>query len=92
MSFGWDPAKSRRNVALRQIPFAVVDRLDWSTALVVPSVGRTAYAEDRYLALGVVDGVLHAVVLTPRAPMLWIISVRRASRKERRRYAQATEP
>jgi uncharacterized DUF497 family protein len=33
-----------------------------------------------------VDGIVNSVIFTPRDGGLWIISLRRASRKERREY------
>lgn len=85
MQFEWDAAKETRNIASRGIPFSVVERLDFDTALIL-NVTRVEDGEDRFKILGMIDGVLHAVIYTPRPPNLRIISVRRASRKEREFY------
>ena len=46
--------------------------------------GRRDYGEVRVQAIGEVDGVVLAVVYTDRGNTRWIISARRASRKERK--------
>jgi len=89
VSLEWDPAKEARNIARRGIPFAIVERLDWETALTNEDPGDD-YGERRFFTLGMIDTALYAVVWTPRGDALRIISVRRATPKERRRYeAQA---
>jgi uncharacterized protein len=89
VTFEWDPAKDAQNVARRGFSFAIVEGIDWETALITPDTRRD-YGEPRFRALAPVDGVLYAMVFTPRGEALRLISVRRASRKERRQYeAQA---
>ena len=42
-------------------------------------------------ALGFIGGRLHAVVFTRRATVMHVISLRKANRREERRYATQTE-
>lgn len=50
---------------------------------------RRDYGEVREIALGLIDGLVFVVVFTRRGDALHVISVRRANRRERARYAQA---
>jgi len=60
-------------------------RFDWDSALVAPDT-RTEYGEPRFVAIGPLDGDLCVVCYTPRGESIRIISLRKASRKERNLY------
>ena len=47
------------------------------------------YGEDRWIFFGLIDGLLYCAVVTYREDSYRIISLRRASRRERRMYAEA---
>jgi hypothetical protein len=81
----FDPKKNERNIALRGIPFELVAEFEWDGALVVEDL-RVDYGERRFQALGVIAGRLHALVFTPRADVVHVISLRRANRREIKRY------
>jgi len=84
----FDPAKSARNIVERGLSFELVADLTWDTALVVEDT-RHDYGETRLRVLALLDGHLHAIVVTHRSgDQLHVISFRRASRKERRLYAE----
>jgi uncharacterized DUF497 family protein len=88
----FDPAKNAANVRKRGLPFSLVqDEFDWASAQVIEDK-RREYGERRYRALGFIGTRLHAVVYTPRATGLHVISLRKANRREVRRYATQTEP
>ena len=91
MNISFDPAKNERNVADRGLPFTLVEQLDWSSAIVEEDV-RKNYGERRYLALGLIDDRLHAVVFTPRADKVHVISLRKANPREVKDYEQNTKP
>ena len=91
MNISFDPAKNVRNVADRGLPFKLVEQLEWSSAIIEEDV-RKNYGERRYLALGLIDGRLHAVVFTPRAGKVHVISLRKANPREVRDYEQKTKP
>ena len=89
MPGSFDPAKNKRNMALRCIPFDLAEQFEWDTALIVEDL-RKDYGERRFQALGLIEGRLCALVFTPRAGKVHVISLRKASRRETKRYeAQA---
>ncbi len=90
MEITFDPAKSRRNEDERGLPFTLAADFDWSQALIAEDTRQT-YPEKRYQALGLIDEHLHMLVFTPREGDLHVISLRRANRRERTRYATQTQ-
>ncbi len=91
MRFSYDPAKSERNALERGLPFDLAAEFDWDTALIIKD-RRVAYGEHRYQALGLIGERLHKLVFTPRDDTVRVISLRKANRRERRRYAAETGP
>ena len=83
--YGWNPAKNASNIVKHGAPFAEMEGFGWDTALVRGDV-RTSQAEVRLNALGLIGDRLFHVTFTIRRPLVWIISVRRASNKEIARY------
>jgi uncharacterized DUF497 family protein len=81
----FDPRKSERNIAQRGLPFKLVEEFEWDSALVVEDTRRD-YGERRFQALGLIIGRLHALVFTPRAGGVHVISLRKANRREVRLY------
>ncbi len=87
--FEWDDAKNAANIAKHGVAFELACRIFDGPVLTVAD-SRTDYGERREISLGAVEGVLIlAVVQTGRSARIRIISARRASRRERRRYEQA---
>lgn len=87
----FDPAKDEANARERGLPFFLVkDEFDWATAQVVEDM-RKDYGERRYRALGFIGTRLHAVVYTPRATGMHVISLRKANRPEEKGYAKKAE-
>lgn len=87
MAFTFDPEKSARNVIDRGLPFELVERLEWATALVMEDV-RKDYGETRLQVFALMDGRLYAAVVTPRGNDLRVISFRKANRKEVTQYGK----
>lgn len=76
---GWDERKRLANLKGRQLDFADLDYEFFASALVLPSY------EGRYMAIGEFRGTILAVVFKPLGTeAISVISMRRASRKERR--------
>ena len=73
------------------MPFELADGFDWSDALIAEDV-RRPYPERRFQALGFIGTDLCMLVFTPRGAALHVISLRRANRRERTRYAAQTQP
>jgi hypothetical protein len=83
MPFEWDEAKRLGNIEKHGIDFIRAQRIFDGPVLVrqLP-YGR----EDRWIAIGLVDGREIAVVYTFRGEAIRIISARRARRNERQAY------
>ena len=85
MRYEWDEEKRQRNLAQHGVDFSEIENFDWDTALAMTS---DRHGETRFVAIGNIAESLHFVVYTPRGPNRRIISLRRASRKERQLYEQ----
>jgi uncharacterized DUF497 family protein len=81
MEIVWDERKRQRNIAKHGLDFAVLSLDFFLTARVLPAM------HDRFLAIGELDGrMLVAVVFRPLGTeAIAMISMRRASRRERSR-------
>jgi uncharacterized DUF497 family protein len=86
----YDPTKSAKNVVERGISFDLALRVDWNTARLVID-DRKDYGEVRVQVWAEIDSRLYCIVVTPRDEDLRVISVRKANRKEIRRYGQEDE-
>ena len=87
MQFEWDEAKRRANLEKHGVDFADLEEFDW-TSRVVFRDERKDYREMRFLILAGFLGGVHSVTFTVRGTAYRIISFRRASRKEVRRYEE----
>ena len=85
MAIAFDPAKNEKNIAERGLSFEQVADLEWETA-VTRIDDRRDYGETRVRVLALLDGRVHAVVVSPRGADLRVISFRKANRKEERLY------
>lgn len=87
----WDEVKAAENLAERGLHFADASRFDWQSAQVFLD-DRHDYAEDRFIARGLLDGRLHILVYVLRNGRLRVISLRRANARECTRYAKDRRP
>lgn len=85
MAIVYDLGKNARNVALRGIAFAQAAEFDWSRALVVED-RRKDYKELRFQAFGFIEDRLHVLVFTLRGNDTHVISLRKANKREVKRY------
>lgn len=85
-----DPRKELRNIAARGLSLDLAELLDWTTALIWEDT-RKDYGEPRYCVLGYIAGRLHSVVFTPREGKPRVISLRKANKREVKRYEKATQ-
>jgi len=81
----FDPRKSERNLRERGLGFEMVSEFDLNSAIYAID-SRKDYGEVRIRALGFIQDTLYALVFTMRGRVLRVISLRKASRKERNRY------
>jgi hypothetical protein len=92
MRFDWDERKAAGNRRKHGVSFAeAITAFDDPFALVAPDVRHSTASEQRAWLIGAADTEVLVVVYTIRnaGEVLRIISARRASRKERRRYEEA---
>lgn len=89
MEYEWDEAKDAANIAKHGVGFVTACRIFEGPVLSAID-DRSDYGEVRERSIGVVEAVLFlTVVHTDRDGMCRIISARRASRGERKRYEEA---
>jgi uncharacterized DUF497 family protein len=85
MGFQWDEAKSAANAAKHGVTFLQAAQVFRGPVLRKRDTRRD-YGEERFIALGIFDGVVLSVVFTEREGDLRIISAWRAGRHEREAY------
>lgn len=83
----FDPEKSRANKARRGFGFEIATRFEFDSALIVED-DREDYAETRYVGIGFIGVRVHVIVFTLRGDTLRVISLRKANKREIRRYVQ----
>lgn len=83
MKITWDERKRRANLEARGLDFADLDLDFFAAALVLPA------KRGRFMAIGPFAGTLLAVIYKPLgSEAIAVISMRQASREERRAYGQ----
>lgn len=85
MELAFDPIKSAWNNERRGLPFERAAAFEFTTAIIRQDI-RHPYPEARYQALGRLGAMICFLVFTPIPGGIRVISLRRASRKERRRW------
>jgi uncharacterized DUF497 family protein len=89
--FEWDDRKAAVTLERRGLSFEVGSTVFRDPMRVESADLRKDYGEQRVRVLGrAADGTVLAVIYTERGERMRIISVRRATRKERRSYEQAS--
>lgn len=88
MDIEFDPAKSKRNIAERGLPFELAADFDFETALIWQD-DRFAYPEDRWVAIGFLGERLHVLCFCETERGIRVISFRKANAREVRRYDKA---
>ncbi len=87
MKIEYDPDKNQCNIERRNLPFDYAAELDWDTALIWTD-NRRDYGEIRYCALGYIAHRLHQIAFTVREDTIRVISLRKANKREVKRYAE----
>ena len=83
--YEWDEHKQRENSEKHRIDFTAIYDFEWDTAV---QHSNTTNGELRWVATSYIGLRLHTVVYTWRGDKKRIISLRKASPKEMRDYAQ----
>ena len=87
MLIEYDAVKDRCNRDKHDLSLAQAGMMDWANALIRVD-SRFDYNEVRYQALGLLAMRVHLAVFTIRDEALRMISLRRANRREERRYEE----
>ena len=85
MIFEWDYEKNEENKKKHHISFETAIRVFHDYYRIEIHDDRFDYGEDRYVVIGMVEQVL-SVVYTERGEYTRIISARKATQAERRKY------
>ena len=85
----YDPEKDRRNRAKHGVALEIGARVIADPQARFRPDLTMDYGEERWIATGLVDGVVHVAVYTQRRQHVRLISVRRATRAEADRYFAA---
>lgn len=85
MTIEFDPAKDARNELVHGVSLARYEDID-SDSVIVKADLRRDYGEERLLQFGLIDGRLHVAVITKRNGRTRVLSLRRANRREEKRY------
>lgn len=86
MDFEWDDAKNQVNIRKHGVSFETAKRI-FEGPVYTCLDDRDDYGEERFISIGMVDGIAVLVVVhTDREGRVRLISARPASNKERQRY------
>ena len=90
VKYEWNPQKNADNIIKHGIGFEVAEEFDWQTAVEIFD-SRDDYGEDRWVAFGFIGVALYVKAYTERGDAIRIISLRGATKKEEKIYAQGTQ-
>lgn len=90
MKISYDPRKSARDVAERGLGFGLAEAFEWDSAVIWRDTRRD-YGEERFIALDRIEQRVHSLVFTHRSETVHVISLRKANRREVRRYETETQ-
>jgi len=83
----WSEVKNAINQRKHKIAFEAAERFDWDTAEIQVD-DREDYGELRLKATGFIGVILHVLIHTERDDTTWVISLRKATKKEREQYGR----
>jgi uncharacterized DUF497 family protein len=85
----FDPAKDRINLEKHGISLAAAADIDLESAIIIED-RRLDYGEARFLGYAPITGRLHVLWFTMRGTVVRAIGLRRANRRERKKYGQSS--
>jgi uncharacterized DUF497 family protein len=89
--FEWNEAKNHSNIRKHGLDFAEAEEMFRGVLLARPDT-REDYRETRWIGIGAIRGRTAVVVFAERGPeTIRIISLRKASRRERKEYEKAIQ-
>jgi len=84
--FEWDDSEAEANLRKHKVRFRAASRVFDDPLVLIEQDLAEDYDEDRFVAVGRVEGLLITVVFTERGERVRIISARKANYDERRAY------
>lgn len=90
MEIEFDPSKDESNRAKHGLSLSFALLLDWDTAVTKPDP-RHDYGEQRMIGYGVIERRLYCVVFVERGGKIRVISLRKANKREFKRYAESRQ-
>ncbi len=87
-TFEWDDDKNAANVAKHGLPLIFAAEVLADPMARTVEDRRTAYAEQRFVSLGSVEGRVFVAVYTLRQEACRLISVRKANDREAKKYRE----
>lgn len=87
MKLEWDEAKEKTNISKHGFSFKLVRYL-FQADIVYHMDNRKNYGETRYSALGTYQGLYFNFIFTIRDKCFRIISLRKANKREQKRYCE----
>jgi uncharacterized DUF497 family protein len=91
MIFEWDEAKNRANIRKHGFDFADAEEMFRGFLLVRPDT-REDYGEERWIGIGMIRGLVAFVAFAELShDTVRVISLRRASGRERKQYEKAIQ-
>jgi len=90
--FEWDEAKAAANIRKHKISFQEACRVFDDLFVLIEQDLNEDFGEDRYIATGIVEGLLLTVIYTERGVRIRIISARKADSNEQREYYRSQAP
>jgi uncharacterized protein len=87
MEFEWDESKRQSNLRKHGVDFLDVAAIFANDTFELMD-DREDYGEERWIAIGHVDGAVYRVVYTMRVDTIRIISAQKANRRDRERFYQ----
>lgn len=88
MEIEFDPSKDESNRAKHGLSLNLALLLDWNTAVTKPDA-RHDYGEQRMIGYGVIDRRLYCAVFVERGGKIRVISLRKANKREFKRYEES---
>lgn len=89
MHFEWDDGKNDRNVAKHGLNFMLAHDFVWHDAVIFDR-SHSMDGEQRFVAVGLLNGKYHTIVFTRRGAKTRIISLRCANKQEESVYEKNT--
>ncbi|SIR15805.1 hypothetical protein SAMN05880582_10761 [Rhizobium sp. RU20A] len=90
VEFDWDDGKHASNLEKHRVDFIDVIPAFADVGKMIARDDRKDYGERRYNMLAMLEGRVFHITFTPRGPVTWLISARKANDREQKRYEQRT--